>query len=115
MSDYQQKMVLFAYRKDRNTLESIGDNIIKSSISKQVEREYASLLTVLEDNYRAIVKMHKYMHVQNISSDEPIGKMENFSSGKFSDVMMAVFERIGCFNQSDYLQTFEIVKEGFKK
>jgi hypothetical protein len=41
--------------------------------------------------------------------------MQSFSANRFAEIMGAIFGEIGSFNQSDYVQTFEIVNEGFKK
>jgi len=85
-------MVLFAFGRDLGALESVGGNLVKTTISKQVEREYEQIVEALKLNYSLVVGMHKFLHIQNSSTADPTGRMGSLAAARFSEIMRRALE-----------------------
>lgn len=38
-------------------------------------------------NYKLVVRMHKFLHIQNLSTVDPMGRMESLAATRFSEIM----------------------------
>lgn len=57
-----------------------------------MEREFDEILETLRVNYKLVIEMHKFLHIQNNSITELTGSMSTLGPSKFSEILGEALE-----------------------